>query len=583
MTDGQLTGEETTRRRSANLDGRVALGVRLTSHVAIWISLFVPTINEALRGWRAVGDNTGIVFWSYRAISLQPRLVGQESSTTAAHNLSSLGPLQYWLLAIPVHLDPQQGALWGAALAGAMVLSLAAEAAWSIGSWQASAVVAIAVADLAWLMPEVFSDLVWNPNFGAVFLIATVVFAWVVATGALRWLPILVACASVTAQSHLIFVPTVVLMTVAALSFGVFRAGQDRQLRERRARWLLIGGVVGTVCWSFPVLQEVTGSPGNLSTLVNGGRGDAVLGTQLSLRLLDISYSPYPIVVKHFPSEFALTALAEPARFPVSVGWAVLACVTMGALLAAIYGNTRLAALAMVCLVYTFGMFISFSLIPRANVLNLPYVCFCWWLVGLLFWATVVAAAAEVTSVGLRSHHSAKAVVIDDGHAAPCPERRVALQDGGGRVRRAWTPVPAGCIAIALVGIVTVLGVSNTAPASAAEAQAGGFGVPGDSSGPVTEMQIQRIAKAIERTVRRGPVAFEIHVEDPRFSRADVLGQEGADAAGVLWQLTLDGRQSGYPPELTIWTAEFPVAQAGWPTVVVTVRDGRVLSAVRTR
>src|SRR6202035_5016610 len=95
---------------TVHMDG-LSFGMRVLSHLAIWGSLIAPAINEAVRGWRALGDNTGIAYWSYQALSAHPRLVGQESSGISVHPAFSLGPLQYWLLAIPVHIDPVQGAL----------------------------------------------------------------------------------------------------------------------------------------------------------------------------------------------------------------------------------------------------------------------------------------------------------------------------------------------------------------------------------------------------------------------------------------------------------------------------------------
>src|ERR1700727_554324 len=61
------------------------------------------------------------------------------------------GPLQYWLLAIPVHLDPRAGVVWGAALCCMVAASLAIEAAWSaFGAFGGLAASGIIVGTVAW-------------------------------------------------------------------------------------------------------------------------------------------------------------------------------------------------------------------------------------------------------------------------------------------------------------------------------------------------------------------------------------------------------------------------------------------------
>jgi hypothetical protein len=115
--------------------------------------------------------------------------------------------------------------------------------------------------------------------------------------------------------------------------------------------------------------------------------------------------------------------------------------------------------------------------------------------------------------------------------------------------------------------IVAILGIVQTAHASVAEVQAGGYGFP--ISGPATEQQIQQIAAVIEHEVPRGRVTYRIDING--LDAEGAIGQEGADAAGVLWKLTLDGWQPGFPANLTIWTPEYPAAKVGAPVVTVSL------------
>ena len=77
-------------------------------------------------------------------------------------------------LAIPVRLFPDQGALWGAAIACVVASSLAIEAAWSMGRWTGAVIASAAVLVLVMTRPDLIADLVWNPTTGIFWLLATV-------------------------------------------------------------------------------------------------------------------------------------------------------------------------------------------------------------------------------------------------------------------------------------------------------------------------------------------------------------------------------------------------------------------------
>ncbi len=108
----------------------LAIVVRVTRHLAIWAAILIPTAMEMARGWRPLLDDATISARSYEVLSLHSPLPGQFSqasfshgSTSASHLIFSPGPLQYWLLALLVHLDPIQGALWAAALWSGAILA----------------------------------------------------------------------------------------------------------------------------------------------------------------------------------------------------------------------------------------------------------------------------------------------------------------------------------------------------------------------------------------------------------------------------------------------------------------------------
>ena len=112
----------------------VATGLRMASHVAVWVVLVVPTAITLADGWRPVRDDAMISIGAYRVFTADSPLVGVWSlaSQGMAHAFFDVGPLLFWVLAVPVRLDPGQGALWGATLACAVALSVAIEGAWRV-------------------------------------------------------------------------------------------------------------------------------------------------------------------------------------------------------------------------------------------------------------------------------------------------------------------------------------------------------------------------------------------------------------------------------------------------------------------
>ena len=93
-------------------------------------------------------------------------------------------------------------------------------------------------------VPSLFGNEMWNPNFGLVFLYATIAIGVAVALGSLGWWPVLVFTASVTMQTELFYVFIAVVVLLGAPILGWWYAG-----RPERFRWLAVGIGVGFLCW----------------------------------------------------------------------------------------------------------------------------------------------------------------------------------------------------------------------------------------------------------------------------------------------------------------------------------------------
>jgi hypothetical protein len=164
--------------------------IRAAAHVACWVP-FIACAADSWRGpWRAVGDGAKITITSWSTFSARFPLIGK--SNELPHSPHYLGPLQFWLLAVPVHADTDRGVLWGAALLAMLAASLTVEAAYSVrgetGGLLASGVIIITVAWFPGFAAWPFD----NPNYGMMYFLAAISSCLAVLAGHRNWWPVLV-------------------------------------------------------------------------------------------------------------------------------------------------------------------------------------------------------------------------------------------------------------------------------------------------------------------------------------------------------------------------------------------------------
>ena len=240
--------------------------LRAVAHLAAWLPFVLGPAGLIRGGWRPVGDEAAIALRSWNLLTAQGPMVGQ--ATRLAHGVFDPGPLEYWLLAIPVHLDTTHGVLWGAALFCLVACSLAVEAAWSVlGAAGGLCASGLIVGLMLWI-PGIAVTPSWNPWFGMVFFIAALAAAWAVMSGHRGWWPALVITASIAAQAHLMFtVPSGVLAILALI------VGLADSIRGRLGYWWALAGLLaGAACWSAPLIQQFTSPDGNLGLLLTQQR-----------------------------------------------------------------------------------------------------------------------------------------------------------------------------------------------------------------------------------------------------------------------------------------------------------------------
>jgi hypothetical protein len=508
---------------------------RVGSHLVIWTVVLVPTVIETIRGWRPLWpDDATITLRSYQVLSLHPPLVGMHSDVgVPGHILYDLGPLQFVLLTVPIHIDHLQGALWGSALIVGLVLSVAVEAMWSVRRWLACVFVALAVADLAWTVPSVFGHQLLNANFGLVFLLASIVLAWAVALGSYGWWPVLVFTASVTVQAQLFYALVAVSLVIVCPFLGGWHSG-----RPRRFRWLMIGVGVGIVCWLPTLIQEVFGSFGNLTGVLSA-RSQASLGFAFGLRNLGGIAWPGPLPVRQYDPYTSYSALGAG---PAVAGVVVLIVIAVIAGVAWRYRRKDLAALATIGLICSVCVVVDFASVPRINVDSLSWLVPMLWLVAYLWWLTVVWAVIEVV-------------------------RAQSLQ----RVSLSGRPSPSSVVGV-LIGALVVIGLVSI------------WRLPSQSSvnpvSPEESTQVSNVVRTVASKIPPGAVTLKFWPTPLTY-----LSPEGyveyQYGQAILWQLTAAGFEPLMQPFFTKLSGITYPRDRTSPTVNVIMTDDKWSSQIQ--
>jgi hypothetical protein len=469
----------------------LAIVFRLAAHLAAWIPFAVGAIRSLQHGSMVIADGAVIALRSWDVLTPYGPLVGQ--ATQLRNGAFDPGPLEYWLLAIPVHIDPRAGVVWGAALWCMLAASLAIEAARSaFGAFGGLAASGIIIGTVAW-QPLVAAQPFWNPWFGVIFFLATLAAGLAVVSGRRGWWPVLVVTASVAAQTHLMFA-----LASAALVLVALVAGLADTIRARAGYWwAVLGLMAGAACWIAPFIQQFTSRRGNLSLLIGSLGARQSAGPAFALKALTASGLP-PTVWWQPSLAFRSEGIASQisGRAP-AFGVAMLA-LTAAVLAVAVrpLRSRRLAALAAVSLLASGAVLVTYWGIPVHNLgrRDQNYLLIILLPVGLLAWLTLGAAAVLAA-------------------------RRVAGRARGLAAGR-WGVRLIGLAAVALIGLGSWLAVAQQARVSAISTSA-------------RELSATRLAaQRIEQMFPRQRLEMRV-LSDGRYERNVTLG--------LAWALYADG------------------------------------------
>ncbi len=541
--DGSTTdgAEGTQSERTEGTRARSDTWLRMVCHLSAELPLVVFLVVELAKGWRPLFDNAGLTLRSYQVFSSHSPLVGHQMAVSVgSHAVFGPGPLQSWILAVPVRIDPAQGAQWGSVLGAVAAIALAVEASWAVGRWRGSATVAGCVLVFALVRPEVVLDPVWNVWFAALFLVPTYCTALAVATGRMRWWPFTVVAATMVVQSQAAFGPPAIALCLVAPILGLI--SRRRSPGRTGGGWLITGLAAGVVVWAAPFVQELTHHPGNLTLLIRAAGSGPTIGTTGGLRALGGATRILPEWVHPLPTGSGLARFFGVVGLVNGPEWwslAVLGLLAVVGVVAARAGRSTLAVLCVLTLVLAVGAVATVATIPMSQFLVLGYLGVVLAPVGLIVWVTFVWATSEVILVVARHWRSTR---VDE--VSPAVVR--------------WARVPAAVVLVALSIWLVVIGLGQmdgTAPTLA-----------GWSAVRATDQASTDAA----RVAPRGP--FRLQMDAP--STAFTVAVE----TGIAYQLVTRGLDPR--PTTVIGYPTFGRPPADGPTVVVVLPGpGRPVSA----
>jgi hypothetical protein len=377
--------------------------IRICAHVSVWLTFVLSATRAMVSGWRPVGDDATIAVKAYQSLGSRPPVLGHVAIQLGETSpVFDVGPWHFYLLAVPVHIDPLRGLLWGSALACAAVLSLAIEALWrSFGELHVAVFVG-AVLLVVINAPILVAHVAWNPYFGMFWLFATFALAYVVARGRTGWFPALVAVAAVTICAHTLYDLICVLVLVAAVALSAVA----RPLSESR-RHYVIGVAVGAVMALPTILQQLLGRSGNLSALWHWSRVGTPLGWRFGLSALGSAARPqfvtYPSSLGGAPTGFHQRDIdAVLSGTSPLVGVLVLAVIVACLVVGVRRRRPELVTGAALVLAASVGLVVSFSRILTRVKFGLDYMQVMILPLSVALWGLV--AATVVSEIDARRH-----------------------------------------------------------------------------------------------------------------------------------------------------------------------------------
>lgn len=254
--------------------------------------IIASTARALSSGWLPAGDQANIAVRAWDVLGPRSSLLGLHSdlSELTHHSIYSLGPMLFWLLALPVRISDSWSLVLAMGLLNVVCVAFCVVLARRRGGIALMGLCALALVVMQRsLATELLHD-IWNPAAGLMPFSVLIFLCWGLACGEHRLLPATVLAASFAAQCQLSFaVPSLALCAIGALGLALSLRGRRRAARGEegvepdgvaaaaRGRvwpWALAALVLAAACWAPPAVDQLRGRPGNITELLRAERAN---------------------------------------------------------------------------------------------------------------------------------------------------------------------------------------------------------------------------------------------------------------------------------------------------------------------
>jgi hypothetical protein len=358
----------------------------VTCGLAAALPIGFAMVQSVSAGWVPLGDDAAIALRSYDVLTARSPLVGLPSSgptgilTEQAYHL---GPLLFWLLALPAHfLGPGALVVTVGLVNIASVIGVVGLARRRGGLGLMFAVAVALPLMLSSLPASAYSD-VWNPAAPLLPFTLLIFLSWSLACGEHRLLPLAVLAASFAAQCHL----TYLLPAFGALAVGLVGLALSRPQGARP--WIVAAVGVALVCWSAPLVDLVAGSSPNLVLLWEAAMADEpTLGLEKGFRALvrALGVPPWWLSEPRVAIERVSDLTNPPGALRIVSALVVLALVAAATWIGRRRRRADVVAAGALVLVLCAALVQFTSAVPEASFASVGYGL--WWAspVGMFAW-----------------------------------------------------------------------------------------------------------------------------------------------------------------------------------------------------
>jgi hypothetical protein len=481
------------------------------------------TVEATRADWVPGADTAIIATRAHDVLTSHPPLVGQYSlaGEVTGHVTHSLGPMLFWLLALPANFGPTASLIWTMGTVNTLAIVGAVALARRRGGLVLMFATALAIALMCQsLAAETFHD-VWNPSAGLFGFTLLIFLCWSLACGEYRLLPLTALVASFVVQAHLMYLPpTLGLLAVGLGGLALSRieiaggrkrpapAQQDgdpaqtdpspppsdsdnarnapaprghpvlrspapggrRVLRSPAPggrpvlRWGLAALAVGAICWSAPVVDELSERHGNLTLVAETATArQTTLGASAGWHAVvrAVGIRPWWLYVPHTRWERKYDVRSTPSTRMIVSSLVLLGALLLTMLIACIQRRRDVVAATLIGFLLCAALAAIATSTPTPRVLSATLGYTMWWGSQLGMWVYLILAWSLWLVLARGAHALALSVRGSLSGLERHSRRRTPSDHAGSRKRAAAaasTLAPALACLLALGAVMAVGG-----------------------------------------------------------------------------------------------------------------------------